>query len=110
MATPFLKTKIHIPKVRGELVHRPRLTEELTKNIASKLILISAPAGFGKTTLLAEWMQNLRRSVAWISLDLGDNDITRFLAYIISALQKINENFGISILEMLHSTERIPIV
>jgi LuxR family maltose regulon positive regulatory protein len=108
VAISLLKTKTYIPKANGKLVHRPRLTKRLIDSQESKLILISAPAGFGKTTLLVEWIQDLEPSVAWFSLDQNDNDLTRFLAYIILALQGINENFGLSTLEMLHSTKRPP--
>jgi LuxR family maltose regulon positive regulatory protein len=108
VAISLLKTKTYIPKASGKLVHRPRLTKRLIDSQESKLILISAPAGFGKTTLLVEWIQDLQPSVAWFSLDQNDNDLTRFLAYIILALQGINENFGLSTLEMLHSTKRPP--
>ena len=94
MATPLLTTKLYIPPVRPELVSRPRLIKRLNEGLHRKLTLISAPAGFGKTTLLSEWVH--RRSevtpplpVAWVSLDEGDNDPARFLAYVVAALQTL---------------------
>ena len=84
MATPFLKTKLYIPPVRPELVPRPRLIERLNAGLHRKLTLVSAPAGSGKTTLLSEWASG--RPVAWLSLDEGDNDLIRFLTYLVAAL------------------------
>jgi len=108
VVTPLLKTKTQAPGIKSELVQRPRLTERLSDSLQGKLTLISAPAGFGKTTLITEWLQDLEKPVGWISLDQGDNDITRFLGYIVLALQGVKEDFGISILEMLHSPQRPP--
>jgi LuxR family maltose regulon positive regulatory protein len=105
---PLLKTKVHIPKTRSNLVRRARLQEMLNVNQKIKLILISAPAGFGKTTLLSGWVQDVERPVAWVSLDRGDNDLTRFLSYVVMALQGIQRGFGISILEMIHSPKPPP--
>ena len=94
----LLTTKLFIPSTRSELVSRPRLIEKLTEGLHRKLTLISAPAGFGKTTLVTEWLSNLRgdapgenqikNRIAWISLDEGDNDTTRFLTYFITALNQ----------------------
>ena len=81
MSTPLLKTKLYIPPARPELVSRPRLIERLNEGLGRKLTLISAPAGFGKTTLISEWVAGCGRPTAWVSLDEGDNDPTRFLAY-----------------------------
>jgi LuxR family maltose regulon positive regulatory protein len=103
MATPLLVTKMHIPPARPELVQRPHLVERLSESLCQNqgfgrtLTLISAPAGFGKTTLLSEWMCALTPSplpvgegagvrVAWLSLDEGDSDPARFLAYFAAAL------------------------
>jgi len=84
--TPLLTTKLYIP-IRPNLVSRPRLIEQLNAGLHHKLTLISAPAGFGKTTLLSEWAR--RRPVAWVSLDKGDDDPARFLAYFVAALRTI---------------------
>ena len=85
----LLTTKLYIPPVRPELVSRLCLIERLNAGLDRKLTLISAPAGFGKTTLLSEWVGNCGRPVAWLSLDKGDNDPVRFLAYFVAALQTI---------------------
>ncbi len=94
MATPLLRTKLHIPPYRPELVPRPSLIERLDAGIQRKLTLVSAPAGFGKTTLLSEWAHRRSEStpslpIAWLSLDEDDNDPARFLAYLIAALETI---------------------
>jgi len=95
MASPLLTTKLFIPPSRKELVPRPRLIERLDSGLDHKLTLISAPAGFGKTTLASEWVDKLRLNddidywIAWFSLDEGDNDLARFLTYFITALNQI---------------------
>ncbi len=103
MTTPLLTTKLHIPPPRPNLVPRPRLIERLNAGIHCKLILVSAPAGFGKTTLLSEWVAGNGRPVAWLSLDAGDNDLNRFLTYFIAALQTIKGNVGQGLLGALQS-------
>jgi ATP/maltotriose-dependent transcriptional regulator MalT len=89
MAGPLLETKLHIPRWRHSLVERPRLSERLSRGAESALTLVSAPAGFGKTTLLAEWLAVATaggRSVAWLSLDQRDNDPVLFWTYFVAAL------------------------
>ena len=91
----LLTTKLLVPPLRAQLVLRPRLIERLNEGLHGKLTLISAPAGFGKTTLVSEWVAGCERNpVAWLSLDEGDNDPTRFLTYLIAALQTIAANIG----------------
>jgi LuxR family maltose regulon positive regulatory protein len=75
MATPLLQTKLYIPAPRPELVSRPRLIERLNVGLHRKPTLISAPAGFGKTTLVSEWVAAPERLVPWLSLDEGDSQI-----------------------------------
>ena len=89
-APPLVETKLFVPRLRSKLVSRPRLTSVLREQEAKRLTLISAPAGFGKTTLLAEWIADTRRAeeVAWVSLDASENDPRLFWAYVIRALQK----------------------
>jgi LuxR family maltose regulon positive regulatory protein len=127
METQLLQTKLHIPPIRSELISRPRLMERLNVGLrrngfgqdgaarrvefARKLTLVSAPAGFGKTTLLSDWAAQVTSGledtapefardrtaygpVAWLSLDEGDNDPVRFLTYIIAALQMIEGHLG----------------
>src|SRR6266699_686459 len=90
MAGPLLETKLHVPRWRRGLVARPRLSERLSRGAESALTLVSAPAGFGKTTLLAEWLAAAPadgRSVAWLSLDQRDNDPALFWTYLVAALK-----------------------
>src|SRR5579871_3461815 len=105
MSTPMLATKLYIPPPRPHLVLRPRLMERLNEGLHHKLTLISAPAGFGKTTLISEWLTSCHRPAAWLSLDKGDNDATHFLTYLVSALQTIAAPLGAGVLRMLHSPQ-----
>src|SRR3990172_7704255 len=115
MSTPVLATKLYIPPPRPKAVPRPRLIERLNEGLPSgrKLTLISAPAGFGKTTLVSEWVAGCERPVAWLSLDEGDNDLTRFLTYLVAALQTlalsevegIATNIGEGVLAALQSPQ-----
>jgi LuxR family maltose regulon positive regulatory protein len=97
MEMPLLKTKLYLPPLRPGLVSRPRLVERLEEGLraGSRLSLISAPAGFGKTTLLVEWVRRAGAHrdaplpVAWLSLDEGDNDPARFLAYLVAAIRTV---------------------
>ena len=91
---PILQTKLYTAPIQPELVSRPNLIKRLNAGLHRKLTLVSAPAGFGKTTLISVWIANCGRPVAWLSLDEGDNDPTSFLTYFIAALQTINENIG----------------
>ncbi len=102
----MLLTKLHIPPAGNNIVHRPDLYEKLNIGLTRKLILISAPAGFGKTTLLSDWINQQKIPTAWFSLDKGDNDPVEFLSYIISGIQGISKEFGQSALKLLHSPNR----
>jgi len=99
----LLTTKLHAPRVCPNLVARPRLAELVARGLFNRLTLISAPAGSGKTTLLAEWIASRKPSVAWLSLDAGDNDPARFWAYVILALHYPTVTFS-------HSTEPVPLL
>src|SRR5512135_1911262 len=101
MSMAILATKLYIPPPRSKIVLRPRLIERLNDGMPCKLTLISAPAGFGKTTLVSEWLAGCERPVAWLSLDKGDNDSTRFLMYFIAALHTIEVNIGEGVLAVL---------
>jgi len=98
-------SKSGIPPPRAKIVLRPRLIEQLNEGLEGKLTLISAPAGFGKTTLVNEWISSCGRPVAWLSLDEGDNDPSRFLSYIIAALQTIKAEIGAGLLGVLQSPQ-----
>jgi ATP/maltotriose-dependent transcriptional regulator MalT len=109
ISTPILATKLYLPPPRPNVVLRPRLIERLNEGLDRKLTLISAPAGFGKTTLVSEWLAGCQRRVGWLSLDGGDNDPTRFLTYLVAALQTIAPNIGESVLRALQSPQPPPI-
>ncbi len=94
MTTTILTTKLYVPPHRPGLVSRPRLIERLSAGLDRKLTLISASAGFGKTTLLSECAVTCGRAVAWLSLDEEDNDATRFWTYLIAALQTVHADLG----------------
>lgn len=102
-------TKLYIPELRPTNIPRAHLLEKLSGGLHRKLSFISAPAGFGKTTLVSEWVRTVGRSVAWFSLDARDNDLTRFLIYLCTALQTINSEIGVGILARLESTPPPPL-
>ena len=105
MQRALLASKLHIPRPWRELVHRPRLMERLDAGLQGKLTLVSAPAGYGKTTLVADWVGHARLPTAWLSLDAADNDLARFLTYLIAALQRIDESIGIDVLAALREDQ-----
>ncbi len=107
MSTPILATKLYIPPPRPNVIPRPRLIERLNKGLATgcKLTLISASAGFGKTTLVSEWVASCGRPIVWLSLDEGDSDPVRFIAYLIAALQTIKTGFGEGLLAAIQSPQ-----
>ena len=118
MAAPILATKLFIPPPRPNIVPRPRLFEQLNAALLHRLMLISAHAGFGKTTLVSEWLAGVDRPgnqpggsqvrAAWVSLDEGDNDPVRFLAYLVAAIKTIAAEQGVEALEMLQSPQPPP--
>jgi LuxR family maltose regulon positive regulatory protein len=108
MHIPLLSTKLNIPPTRPDLVPRKRLLERLDLVPTKVLTLISAPAGFGKTTLLTTWIEESGLPTALLSLDGEDNDPTRFLVYITNALGTIASDVGGASLTMLQSTQNIP--
>lgn len=114
MAMTLIETKWFIPRPTVDLVSRPRLMVLLEEGARRKLTLISAPAGFGKTSLLADWAAKMAHhkvgaeesgppKLAWLSLDEGDNDVGRFWTYLIAALQTIDSKLGASLLMALQS-------
>ena len=112
MPQTLLTTKLRAPRTRQNLVERPRLREALNRDEERKLTLVSAPAGFRKTTLLVEWLMERSgngRSVVWLSLDESDNDPARFLSYLVGALQNVEEGIGEGVLASLRSPELPPI-
>jgi LuxR family maltose regulon positive regulatory protein len=107
MPTPILATKLNIPPPRAKIVLRPRLIERLNEGLSAgrKLTLISASAGFGKSTLVSEWVAGCGRPVAWLSLDEGDNDLAGFLTYLVAALKTIKVEVGAGLLEALQAPQ-----
>lgn len=108
----LLSTKLAIPQKRSHLVARPRLFALLDQGLTKKLILVSAPPGFGKTTLVTEWIYQHESQatpgfpkVAWLSLDESDNDPIRFLSYVIAALQKVDATIGASVQTLLQTAQ-----
>src|SRR5512145_2018091 len=101
MSSLLLTTKLHVPQVRMEHVLRPRLVESLQHGLAYKLILISAPAGYGKTTSVCEWLGACGQPTAWVSLDKEDNDPARFWSYVLAALQGALSSVGKTLPEVL---------
>ena len=101
---PLLQTKISVPIVPPVFVHRPRLINRLDQGLKGPLTLLVAPAGFGKTHLLVDWVSSAPIPVAWLTLDSEDNDWLRFFRYLISALQQIDPRLGEEALDLLRST------
>lgn len=106
MSRPMIATKLYVPRLRSGLVARPRLSERLRRGADSKLTLVSAPAGFGKTTLLAEWLGATSggdRRVAWLSLDPADNEPASFWTGVVATLQSAVPGIGSAALELIAS-------
>ena len=114
MRSPLLNTKLYRPGPRPGLVPRPRLDAQLDRGAATKLLLVSAPAGFGKSRLLAEWLAGAsasanERSAAWLALDSGDNDPVKFWSYLVAALRTVAPGVGANGLELFASPQPPPI-
>lgn len=105
MSPPILATKLYRPPPRPKAVLRPRLIAQLNDGLQRKLTLISAPAGFGKTSLVSEWLSNTSRKTAWLSLDNSDNDLGHFLTYLVAALKTIAPTIGDGVLAALQSPQ-----
>ena len=103
MSIPLVKTKLNIPPKRPNLVPRPRLMMVLDEAIYQqrRLILVSAKAGSGKTTLTSAWLQQQERPAAWLALDANDNDPRRFCGYLVAALQQLEFAMGPAVLDQL---------
>jgi LuxR family maltose regulon positive regulatory protein len=110
MGTSLLATKLYIPPTRPDAVLRPRLTEKLRTGLSRPgcFTLLSGPAGFGKTTLLSEFVAGLPQPLAWLSLDEGDNDPIRFWSYVIAACQSVHKGLGESAGSLLAAPQSLP--
>jgi len=110
MPDALLSTKLHVPHPQRELVLRSRLIERLDAGIRAgcKLTLVSAPAGYGKTTLVGDWIVRSEMPTAWFSIDASDNDPARFLTYLIAALQRVDERIGVDIQAVLNESQSPP--
>ena len=104
-----LTTKLFLPPARQTLVDRPVLLDQLEQGLRGKLTLVSAPAGFGKTSLVAAWRKKCETPLAWVSLDEEDNEPLRFLDYLIGALQMVDEELGDESAELLHRSSAPPV-
>ncbi|TCZ72152.1 LuxR family transcriptional regulator [Paenibacillus albiflavus] len=109
MFTTILSTKLFIPVPRSKAVLRPRLVEFLNEGINRKLTLVSASTGYGKTTLVSEWLTTNPQPAAWLSLEEADNEPLRFLTYFVAALQTIEQDFGKNLISLLQSSQPPPI-
>jgi len=103
MSLQILTTKLYIPVQRNHMISRPHLMDLLDASINKKLTLISASAGAGKTTLVAEWISTSKIPITWLSLDKEDNDAIRFLSHVIAAMQRIEEGIGRDLLTQLQA-------
>lgn len=105
----MLLTKLYRPKTKQNLVYRHGLAEKLDKAKNKKLVLVSAPAGYGKTTLVSQWIEKNKLNFTWYSLDNSDNESTEFLNYLITAIQTIKKDFGQNALNLLNSPNSVQI-
>jgi LuxR family maltose regulon positive regulatory protein len=105
-----LTTKLYVPPARENAIARPHLIERLLSGVGrpGSFALVSGPAGFGKTTLLSEFVSRLRRPAAWVSLDEGDNSPIQFWTYLITACQSVLEDVGQSALELFSTSQPLP--
>src|SRR6266567_1736625 len=105
----LLATKLHVPRLHAPFIRRSRLHKILQEGMERALTLVSAPAGFGKTTLVAHWLAESGTPVAWLSLELEDNDPVRFFSYLIAALQRLDPHVGTAVLPLLQAPRPAPL-
>ena len=113
MSIPILSTKLFIPSPRKDQISRPRLDNQINAGLENRLTLISAPVGFGKSTLISSWASQSKNNVVWYSLDEGDNDPARFMAYLIETLRLSkngSQDIGKTAISLLSTSEKPPLV
>lgn len=109
MGIPVLTTKLYVPRPRARSIPRPTLIAKLNAGLREKLTLISAPAGFGKSTLVSQWLAETAVPVAWVSLDALDGELPVFLTYLVAALQTVHPRIGTGLLDVLESPQLPPV-
>ncbi|MEO1439352.1 MAG: LuxR C-terminal-related transcriptional regulator [Chloroflexota bacterium] len=109
MSAQILATKLYTPMPRSGAVQRSRLIERLNAGLRGKLTLVSAPAGFGKTTLITEWLPAVEHPIAWLSLDAGDSEPSQFFRYIVAALQTVAPDLGQGLLSLVELPQPPPL-
>ena len=107
-ADTLIHTKLRLPFTRSELVSRPRLQVQIAQGLCGPLTLITAPAGFGKTTLVAACIAGCRMPVAWLSLDKDDNQVERFLNYLVAAVQEADHTIGGEAEQLVRASQQTP--
>jgi LuxR family maltose regulon positive regulatory protein len=105
---PLIRTKLQSPLISGDWVARPRLLRHLDRGLGQKLTLVSAPAGYGKTTLICAWLDTKRTAYAWLTLDPSDNDLVTFLSYFIAAVHTVAPNACAGTQSLLYASQRPP--
>jgi LuxR family maltose regulon positive regulatory protein len=110
MPSDLLYTKLNVPPIQPSLVPRPRLIERLNQSLrlGHKLTLLLAPAGYGKSTLVVDWLNQQQNTVAWLLLDDNDDDPRRFLTYVVAALTHALPDFGTDLLRLLQTPGQEP--
>jgi ATP/maltotriose-dependent transcriptional regulator MalT len=107
-AAPLIRTKLRLPFTRPGLVSRPRLQQQIAQGLCGPLTLITAPAGFGKTTLAASCIATCGFPLAWLSLDKDDNQVERFLQYLVAALNEVDDTIGNEAAQLVASAQQAP--
>jgi LuxR family transcriptional regulator, maltose regulon positive regulatory protein len=105
----LLASKLYMPRARADLVVRPRLFAKLNEGLHGLLTLVCAPAGFGKSTLVAEWLRQTGCPTAWLTLDTADSDPAVFVSYLVAALATLAPGVGVTVLELLQSPQPPPL-
>ena len=106
---PLIRTKLHKPPVAGDHLHRQRLLDRLNQRLHRPLTLVSAPAGYGKSTLVSCWLEACDIPAAWVSLDKHDNDLQQFLSYFVAAVQTISQDACRTTQIMLNAADMPPV-